>query len=143
MKKTTHTKNDPLREKTFQFAVRIVNLYKYLVEKKKEYTLSNQILRSGTNPGAMVREAAFAESGPDFIHKLSIGQKENGETQYWLELLHTTDYISEKEFHSLMSNSEELGRLFTSSIKTKKKNLGKAIITILILITSCLSFIFF
>ncbi|MEZ4930733.1 MAG: four helix bundle protein [Saprospiraceae bacterium] len=124
MTEKTSLKNDPLREKTFQFAVRIVKLNQHLINKHKEFTLSKQILKSGTNPGAMAREAAFAESGSDFIHKLSIGRKENGETQYWLELLYATEYISEIEFKSLMSDSVEIGRLLTSSIKTKKKNLA-------------------
>ncbi len=70
----------------------------------------------------MVREAIHAESGIDFIHKLSIGRKENSETQYWLELLLATEYITEKEFKSLHAESEEIGKLFTSSIKTKKRN---------------------
>ena len=124
MKEENYTnKHNPLRDKSFQFAVRIVNLHKYLIETKKEFTMSNQVLRSGTNPGAMVREAEFAESGSDFIHKLSIGRKENGETQYWLELLYATNYISKNESESLISDSQELGKLFTSSIKTKKRNL--------------------
>ena len=87
--------NSPLKKKTFAFAVRIVNLYKFLTEEKKEYVMSKQVLRSGTNPGAMVREAFNAESDKDFIHKLSIGQKEIGETIYWLELLNETNAFSE------------------------------------------------
>lgn len=76
----------PLKKKIFLFAILIVNLYKYLTIEKKEYVLSKQLLRSGTNPGAMVREAFNGESDKDFIHKLKIGQKEIGETMYWLEL---------------------------------------------------------
>jgi four helix bundle protein len=115
---------NPLREKSFGLAVRIVKLYKHLTEEKKEYIMSKQILRSGTNPGAMVREAANAESPMDFIHKLGIAQKETGETQYWLELLLATDYINDTEFKSLHSDSQEIMRLIRSSILTKKKNLG-------------------
>ena len=81
MSKTTPAKKaDPLREKSFQIAVRMVRLNKYLVDEKREFVISKQILRCGTNPGAMVREAANAESGPDFIHKLGVAQKEIGET---------------------------------------------------------------
>ncbi len=130
-------KEDPLRDKSFQFAVRIVRLNRYLIGEKKEYLLSKQILRSGTNPGAMVREAANAESGPDFIHKLGVAQKEIGETQYWLELLFATDYINDVEFHSLFKDSDEVMRLIRSSILTKKKNLGLlAIVVVLIAFTS-------
>ena len=114
-----------LKEKSFAFAVRIVNFHKYLVNEKKEYVLSKQLLRSGTNPGAMVREAFNAESDKDFIHKLSIGQKEIGETIYWIELLKATDYITETEFETLNKDAIEIMKLLTSSILTKKKNLRK------------------
>ncbi len=113
-----------LRDKSFQLAVRIVRLYRYLVEEKKEYALSKQIIRSGTNPGAMVREAFNAESALDFVHKLGIAQKETGETQYWLELLYATNYLSETEFHSLYSDTEEVMKLVRSTILTKKKNMA-------------------
>jgi len=115
----------PLKEKSFNLAIRVINLYRYLREQKKEYTLSKQLLRSGTNPGAMVREANNAESGMDFIHKLAIAQKETGETQYWLELLKATNFISEKEFKSIYSDTNEVMKLLRSSILTKKKNLRK------------------
>jgi four helix bundle protein len=117
-------KNDPLRDKTFLFAIRIVNLYRYLADDKKEYVLSKQVLRSGTNPGAMVREAANAESGADFIHKLAVALKETGETQYWLELLLKTNYLSESEFQSINADSIEVLKLLTSSIVTKKKKMA-------------------
>ena len=90
--------NDPLSEKSMKLAIRIVNLSRYLNSEKKEFVISRQISRSGTNPGAMVREAKNAESGLDFIHKLGIAQKEVGETQFWLELLFQTEYISKNEF---------------------------------------------
>jgi four helix bundle protein len=115
--------NDPLGEKTFKFAVRIVNLSIYLETKKKEYVISRQVLRSGTNHGAMVREAKNAESGKDFIHKLSIGQKEIAETQYWLHLLYATNFIVKKEFESLFDDAEAIKKLLISSIRTKKRNL--------------------
>ena len=116
--------SSPLKKKTFAFAVRIVNLYKFLTKEKKEYVLSKQILRSGTNPGAMVREAFNAESDKDFIHKLSIGQKEIGETIYWLELLNATNYITEKEFISINKDAIEVIKLIKSSIITKKKKMN-------------------
>lgn len=117
-------KADPLREKSFSLAIRIVRLCRILTEEKKEYTISKQLLRSGTNPGAMVREAANAESGLDFIHKLSVAQKETGEAQYWLELLRATDYLTEKEFQSIFADAEEIMKLLRSSILTKKKNMA-------------------
>ena len=144
MKKTYRDKKeDPLRDKTFLFAVRIVRLNRYLTEQKREFVISKQITRSGMNPGAMVREAANAESGLDFIHKLAVAQKETGETQYWLEILHATDYLNESEFKSLYADTEDIMKMLTSFIKTKKKNLGLKAITILIIATSCLKILLF
>ena len=113
----------PLRKKSFNFALRIVKLYKHLTTSKSEYVLSKQVLRSGTNPGAMVRESNNAESAADFIHKLSIGLKEIGETEYWLELLFHSGYLTETEFLSLQADAVEVGKMLTASIKTKRKNL--------------------
>ncbi|MEM6316516.1 MAG: four helix bundle protein [Bacteroidota bacterium] len=118
------TGEDPLKEKTLILAIRVVRLCKYLKEKKTEYTISGQIIRSGTNPGAMVREAKNAESSKDFIHKLGVAQKEAAETQFWLELLYETDYITKREFDSLYALSVEIIKLLRSSILTKKANLG-------------------
>lgn len=87
--------------------------------------MSKQILRCGSNPGAMIREAANAESGMDFIHKMGIAQKELGETQYWLEILHKTDYITSVEYNSLYKDSDEIMKMIRSSILTRKKNLKK------------------
>lgn len=109
-----------LKQKSFHFAVRIVNLYKYLADQHKEYVLSKQILRSGTSVGANIREAEFAQSNLDFIHKLSISQKEINETIYWLELLKETNYIKEVQFESLNNEAIEI---ITSSIKTMKSKL--------------------
>jgi len=117
--------NDPIKDKSFQLAVKIVKLATYLRNEKKEYILSKQIMRSGTNPGAMVREAKNAESGMDFIHKLAIGQKETAETMYWLELLYASNFINEGEFKSLYADTEEVMKLIRSSILTKKKNLSR------------------
>ncbi len=84
-----------VKDKSFDFAVRVVNVYKYLVDKKREFILSKQLLRSGTAIGALIREGEQAESKADFIHKLSIALKEANETDYWLELLYKTDYFTE------------------------------------------------
>ena len=122
-------KQDPLADKTMEFAIRVVKLNRYLTEQKKEYILSKQVLRSGTNPGAMVREAANAESGADFIHKLGIGQKEICETQYWLELLFRSDYLNEIEYQSLYSDTIEILKIIRSSILTKKQRLATKVTT--------------
>ncbi len=134
MKKTEPTKPDPLKEKSFQLAVRIVRLNKFLIEEKREYTLSKQILRSGTNPAAMVREAKNAESPMDFIHKLGIAQKETAETQFWLELLFATEYLKESEFQSIYADTEQVMKLLRSSILSKKKNLGISALSITLIL---------
>jgi four helix bundle protein len=113
---------NPVRDKSFDFAVRIVKLYKFLTDEKKEYVLSKQILRSGTAIGALVREGVNAESKADFIHKLGIAQKETDETCYWLELLYTTEYIDKKGFDSLFADCEELLKIIRSIVITSKKN---------------------
>jgi len=116
-------KKSILKQKSFSFAVRIVNLYKYLCDSKKEYVLSKQILRSGTSVGAMIREAEHAESNSDFVHKMAIAQKEINETIYWLELLCETKYISATEFENLNADAVEIIKMLTSSIKTVKQKL--------------------
>ena len=113
----------PLKNKSFNFATRIVKLYKYLCADKKEYILSKQLLRSGTAIGALVREAEQAESNPDLIHKLAIALKEANETEYWILLLRETDYLTPKESESILPDLQELLKLLTSSIKTTKQNL--------------------
>lgn len=120
-----HKTDDVLGTKTFKFSVRIVRLYQFLSSQKREFLISKQIFRSGTNPGAMVREAKFAESPRDFIHKLSIALKEIEETIYWLDLLFASEYISTDMKESLKSDAVEIAKLLTSSIKTKKKNMAK------------------
>lgn len=109
-----------MREKSFALAVRIVKLHQYLGTEKKEYVLSKQILRSGTSPGANIREAFNGESDADFIHKLGVAQKETDETLYWLELLHATEYLSTDQFHSLAGDTEELLKIIRTSILTKR-----------------------
>ena len=112
-----------LKEKSFRFAVRIVNLCKHLTIVQKEYVLSKQILKSGTSVGANIREAEFAQSNLDFIHKLSVSQKEINETIYWLELLKETSFINQGEFESLHYDATEVLKIITSSIKTMKSKI--------------------
>ena len=113
--------NSIIETKSFDFAVRIVNVYKFLCEQKKEYTLSKQLLRSGTSIGANVAEAQQAQSKADFIAKLSIALKETSESKYWIRLLHTTGYLSESEAKSILSDCVEIEKLLVSIIKTSKK----------------------
>jgi four helix bundle protein len=115
-------KKNVLRDKSFAFAVRTVNVYKYITTNKAEYVLSKQLLRSGTSIGANEREAQNAESTADFIHKLSIAQKETDETLYWLELLKETDFLSESEFESIQNDATELMKIIRSIILTVKAN---------------------
>lgn len=117
-------KPNPLKEKSFSFAKRVVYLYKHLCEDKKEYILSKQLLRSGTAIGALYRESEYAESKMGFIHKLGIAQKECNESLYWIELLFSTEYISYQAFHSLTDNGEELMKLITSIIRTAKSSIN-------------------
>ncbi len=108
-------------EKSKAFAIRIIRLYQHLSSEKKEFVLSKQILRSGTSIGANVREAARAQSKPDFISKMQIALKEASETEYWIELLQETDYISEKAGTSLIADCKELLKVITAIIKTAKE----------------------
>ena len=108
--------------KSFQFAIRIVNLYKYLCTEHKEYVMSKQLLRSGTSIGANVAESQQAQSRPDFISKLSIALKETSETKYWLRLLNATGYFQAQEFNSILSECIELEKLLVTIIRTTKQN---------------------
>jgi len=114
--------NNVIQDKRFVFAVRIVNAYKHLSSSKKEFTLSKQLLRSGTAVGALIREAMQAESKADFIHKLNISLKEANEAQYWLLLLTETKYLTNQQFTSLNNDCTELLKLLTSIIKSTKQN---------------------
>jgi four helix bundle protein len=111
-----------VKKKSFAFAVRVVKLYQYLCEQKKEFVLSKQLLRSGTSVGAMLREAEHAESKNDFVHKMAIAQKEINETIYWLELLKETAYLTTLEFETINSDAVEVIKLITSIIKSTKAN---------------------
>lgn len=111
-----------VKTKSFELAIRGVNFYKYLVAEKKEYIMSKQFLRSVTSVGANVREAVNAQSKLDFIHKVSIAQKECDESLYWLELLKEINYISEIEFESIYQQNKEVLKIIRSIIITSKKN---------------------
>ena len=111
-----------LVEKSFDFAVRIVNLYKYLTGEYKEYTLSKQLLRAGTSIGANVAEAQRGQSKADFTAKMSIALKEANETSYWLKLLYATEYLSEKQYNSVNADAQELISILVAVCKTAGKN---------------------
>ncbi len=119
--------NNHVLDKSFDFAVRIVNLCKYLQSEKKEFVLSKQLIRSGTSIGANINEAQAAQSTNDFIAKLSIASKEARESKYWIDLLVKTDYLPEgsQNVISLQEQNMELVKLLTSIIKTTKENNGK------------------
>ena len=112
--------NSTIQEKSFQFAVRIVKLCRHLQTEKKEFILTKQLLRSGTSIGANVAEAQQAQSRPDFIAKLNIALKEASETEYWLRLLHETDYLEDKSFQSIWSDCNEVKSLLVSIVKSSK-----------------------
>lgn len=114
-----------LKNKSYDFAIRIVKLNQYLIKEKKEFVLSKQVLRSGTGIGALVREVEFGQSRADFTSKMSIALKEANETDYWLLLLKDTKYLIEKEYNSLKSDIDELIKLLITSVKTSKKNQTK------------------
>jgi len=116
-------KENIIREKSYQFAIRIINFYKYLVYKQREYILARQLLRSGTSIGANVEEAIGGQSRNDFIHKLSIAYKEARETSYWIKLLKDTKIISNEESLSLLSDCNEIIKILGAIQKTTKNNL--------------------
>lgn len=112
------------KNKSKKFAIRIVNMYKYLCTVRKEYVLSKQVLRSGTSIGANLAEASSAISKRDFLSKVYVALKECAETLYWLELLHETEYITDSMFHSIYSDCEELKRMLTATTKTTTLSLN-------------------
>ena len=105
-------------EKSKAFALRVIKLYKYLNEQKREHLLSKQLLRCGTSIGANVKECIFAQSKADFTAKMFIAQKECAEAEYWLELLYESDYINKSEFESIYADCQELMRLIVATTKT-------------------------
>ena len=113
-------KENIIQQKSFLFAVRIINLYKYLITNKKEFVLSKQILRSGTSIGANIEESIGGRSDKEFLFKLEILYKEARETIYWLKLLKETDYISINEFESICVEAEEICKILAKIVITLK-----------------------
>ncbi len=110
-----------VQDKSFKFAIRIVNLYKLMCRERKEYVLSKQVLRSGTSIGANVTEAQQAQSKADFRSKLNIALKETTETKYWLRLLAATDYLTEEEYESILADCIEIEKILVASVKSLKQ----------------------
>lgn len=113
-------KDSILKSKSKSFALRIIKMYNYLCDEKKEYVMSKQVLRSGTSIGANIAKAFYAQSEADFIAKLYISRKEAGETLYWIDLLKESSYLSDDVAISISIDCDELLKLLTSSIKTMK-----------------------
>ena len=113
--------NGNIQDKSFCFAIRIVKLCKMLRMDRKEYVLSNQLLRSGTSVGANIAEAQHAQSRADFLSKLSIALKETTETKYWLRLLEATEYLTKSEFQSIIDDCIELEKILVTSVKSVKQ----------------------
>ena len=109
---------ETVAEKSLDFAVRIVNVRKYLTSKKKEYVLSKQLLRCGTSIGANIAEAQRGQSTADFAAKMCVALKEANETEYWLRLLHKTDYLTAAEYASLQEDLAELLKMLTAICKS-------------------------
>ena len=115
-------KDNIIVDKSKAFALRIIKLYKYLCNEKQEYVLSKQILRSGTSVGANVKEAVRGQSKADFYAKMNIALKEISETEYWLELLHESEYIETKNFESIYNDCQGIIKILVSITKTQKNN---------------------
>ena len=115
-------KENVVEDKSFEFAVRIVKLYKYLTSEKQEYIMSKQLLRSGTSVGANVSEAQQAQSPMDFLSKMNIALKESYESDYWLRLLHHTDYLNKEEYDSIITDCRSISKLLVTIVKSTKNN---------------------
>ncbi len=122
--------NSIVGEKSYLFVIRIVKLYQWLCETKKEYVLSKQLLRSGTSIGANLKEAEHAQSKADFLNKTNIALKEANETSYWLMLLKDTRLLSQKEFDSIITDVEELVKMLVNIVKTTKARIKKYLSTL-------------
>lgn len=116
-------KENILRIKTYAFALKVIKVYKQIVAEHREYVLSKQFLKSGTAPGALVRESEYAQSKADFVSKLSIALKESNEAEYWTSLLRDSMYMPENAASELLTDNAEISRLLISSINTSKRNL--------------------
>ena len=117
--------NNVIQTKSYAFAIRIVNAYKFLTNDQKEYVLSKQMLRSGTAIGALVAEAHHAQSSADFLNKMNVALKEANETFYWVSLLRDTDYLSDQIYKSISIDCKELISLLVSIVKSVKSSLGR------------------
>lgn len=116
----TNIMDNVIENKSFQFVIRIVRLYKFLCEEKKEYILSKQLLRAGTSIGANVTESQQAQSKPDFVSKISIALKEASETKYWIKLLGATEYLSENQTKSILDDCVEIEKILVTILKSAK-----------------------
>lgn len=114
-------KDSTIQSKSREFAIRIINCYKFLTEEQKEYVMSKQMLRCGTSIGANTRESKNAQSRMDFLNKLNIALKEADETEYWLDLLYATNYLDKKMYDSINTDCIELIKMLTAIIKTLKE----------------------
>lgn len=118
-------KFNTIEVKSYDFAIRIVNLHKYLNRQKEIHSLSNQMLRNGTAIGALIQEAVHAQSKADFLNKMNVSLKEANETMYWIRLLHSTHYLKDNEFASIHKDCEEIVKLLASIVKTTKASLNR------------------
>ena len=114
--------DNPIDQRSYLFALRIIKAYKYLTGQKGEFVMSKQMLRSGTAIGAMMREAKFAQSRADFINKASIALKEANETLYWIELLHDSEYLDDMTFNSIHQEADEITAILATIVKSTKDN---------------------
>ena len=115
-------KDNVVKEKSFEFSVRIVNLYKHLTTSRQEHIISKQLLRSGTSIGANICEAEQAQSTLDFLSKMNISLKESAESDYWIRLLHRTGYLNDEEYKSIIKDCRDLTKLLVSIVKSTKEN---------------------
>lgn len=118
-------KESIVMNKSYAFALRIIRVYKYLITEKKEYVLSKQLLRSGTAIGALIKEGEHAQSKADFLNKMNVALKEANETEYWIELLRDSEYLSTSESLSLLADIAEIIRILISIVKSTKASLDK------------------
>ena len=116
-------KENILLEKSYKFALRIVNFCRYLNDERQEFVLSKQILVSGTSIAAQIEEAQQGENRTDFLHQLAIANKHAFKTNFWLRLLHDSNYLNEKQFQSLLADCEEIQKFLVATLKTTKKTL--------------------
>ena len=118
-------KESAIEIKSFTFAVRIVNLYRYLVEEKNEYVMSKQLMRSGTSIGANVAEAYRGVSDRDFVNKMSIALKEANESEYWIKLLHATGYLNDIQYESVKADCSEINKILIVIVKKTNERINQ------------------